>query len=179
MRKGATIFIGDPVASVRVFAKLAVKPKATAFFTLTSGTVGTYPSQGDHRDRGADALPHGGVGALFIGGSRIFSGTSKPRIRIVLANKCGLSTVFWAMDNSRFLESENCHGQSTLDRCVWVIGQCHPIEERTVPGPSDKAVIAAPGSYTVTVTTPEDVGSARLNDPGAILEIQSNSARSQ
>jgi hypothetical protein len=43
----------------------------------------------------------------------------------------------------------------------------------TVPGPSDKAVIAAPGSYTVTVTTPEDVGSARLNDPGAILEIQS------
>ena len=32
MRKaGATIFIGDPVASVRVFAKLAVKPRAAAF----------------------------------------------------------------------------------------------------------------------------------------------------
>jgi len=31
MRKaGTTILIGDPVASVRVFAKLAVKPKATA-----------------------------------------------------------------------------------------------------------------------------------------------------
>ena len=42
----------------------------------------------------------------------------------------------------------------------------------TVPGPSDRAVIAAAGSYTVTVTTPEDVGSVRLNDPGAILEIQ-------
>jgi hypothetical protein len=36
------------------------------FYTLISGTVGTYPSQGDHRDRGADALPPRGVGALFI-----------------------------------------------------------------------------------------------------------------
>ena len=43
----------------------------------------------------------------------------------------------------------------------------------TAPGPSDKAVIAAPRSYRVTVTTPEDVGSVRLNDPGAILDIQS------
>ena len=44
----------------------------------------------------------------------------------------------------------------------------------TVPGPSDKAVIAAPGSYTVTVSTPEAVGSVLLNDPGAILDIQSS-----
>ena len=43
-----------------------------------------------------------------------------------------------------------------------------------IPGPLDQAVIAAPGSYTVTVTTPEDVGSVRLNDPGAILDIQSS-----
>jgi fibronectin-binding autotransporter adhesin len=41
-----------------------------------------------------------------------------------------------------------------------------------VPGPSDKAVIAAAGSYTVTVTTSESVGSVVLNDPGAILDIQ-------
>ena len=40
-----------------------------------------------------------------------------------------------------------------------------------VPGPSDDAVIAAPGGYTVTVTTPESVGSVALNDPGATLEI--------
>jgi hypothetical protein len=43
----------------------------------------------------------------------------------------------------------------------------------TVPGPSDKAVIAAPGSYTVTVSTSEAVGSVVLNDPGAILDIHS------
>ena len=43
----------------------------------------------------------------------------------------------------------------------------------TVPGPSDKAVIAAPGSYTVTVSASEAVGSVLLNDPGAILDIHS------
>ena len=44
MRKaGATIFIGDPVASVRVFAKLAVKPKATAFFYTYIGNGGDVP----------------------------------------------------------------------------------------------------------------------------------------
>ena len=41
----------------------------------------------------------------------------------------------------------------------------------TVPGPSDRAVIAAAGSYTVTVATSESVGSIVLNDPGAILDI--------
>ena len=41
-----------------------------------------------------------------------------------------------------------------------------------VPGPFDKAVIAAAGRYTVTVTAPEFVGSVVLNDPGAILDIQ-------
>ena len=41
-----------------------------------------------------------------------------------------------------------------------------------VPGPSDEAVIAAAGSYTVTVTASESVGSIVLNDPGAILDIQ-------
>jgi hypothetical protein len=40
-----------------------------------------------------------------------------------------------------------------------------------VPGPSDEAVMAAPGSYTVTVATSESVGSIVLNDPGAILDI--------
>ena len=44
----------------------------------------------------------------------------------------------------------------------------------TVPGPSDRAVIAAPGSYTVTVSTSESVGSLLLNDPGAILDIRSS-----
>ena len=44
MRKaGARIFIGDPVASVRVFAKLAVKPKATAFFYTYIGNGGDVP----------------------------------------------------------------------------------------------------------------------------------------
>ena len=45
-----------------------------------------------------------------------------------------------------------------------------------VPGPFDKAVIAAHGSYTVTVSTPEAVDSILLNDPGAILDIQSTLA---
>lgn len=40
-----------------------------------------------------------------------------------------------------------------------------------VPGPSDKAVIAATGNYTVTVTTSELVSSVVLNDPGATLDI--------
>ena len=44
----------------------------------------------------------------------------------------------------------------------------------TVPGPSDKAVIAAPGSYTVSVTTAQTVGSVFLNDPGAVLDIKSS-----
>ena len=43
-----------------------------------------------------------------------------------------------------------------------------------VPGPSDEAVIAAPGSYTVTVSTSESVGSVLLNDAGAVLDIQSS-----
>jgi hypothetical protein len=46
----------------------------------------------------------------------------------------------------------------------------------TVPGPSDEAVITAPGSYTVTVTTPDTVGSVLLKDAAAMLEIQSFSA---
>jgi hypothetical protein len=43
----------------------------------------------------------------------------------------------------------------------------------TVPGSSDKAVIAAHGNYIVTVSTSEAAGSVLLNDPGAILDIQS------
>jgi hypothetical protein len=45
-----------------------------------------------------------------------------------------------------------------------------------VPGPSDDAVIAAPGSYTVTVTTPQAVGSVLLDDPGAILDISTTTS---
>ena len=41
-----------------------------------------------------------------------------------------------------------------------------------VPGPWDDAVIAAPGNYTLTVTTPASIGSVLLKDPGAILDIQ-------
>ena len=41
-----------------------------------------------------------------------------------------------------------------------------------VPGPSDKAAIDSAGSYTVTVSTLDTVGSVVLNDPGAILEVQ-------
>jgi hypothetical protein len=48
----------------------------------------------------------------------------------------------------------------------------------TVPGPSDEAVIAAAGNYTVTVTSPETVGSVSLDDPGAILDIQAGISQS-
>ena len=48
----------------------------------------------------------------------------------------------------------------------------------TVPGPSDRAVIAAAGSYTVTVSTPEAVGSIlarRFPPPWDIEEPASSS----
>jgi fibronectin-binding autotransporter adhesin len=55
------------------------------------------------------------------------------------------------------------------------IGRPPPIGAPTlIPGPSDRAVIAAAGSYTVTVTTSEAVGSVVLNDPGAILDISAS-----
>jgi hypothetical protein len=39
------------------------------------------------------------------------------------------------------------------------------------PGVADAATIDAPGTYTVTVTGPETVGSVRLDDAGATLDI--------
>jgi hypothetical protein len=39
------------------------------------------------------------------------------------------------------------------------------------PGAADAAIIDAPGTYTVTVTGPDAVGSVRLDDPGATLDI--------
>ena len=42
-----------------------------------------------------------------------------------------------------------------------------------VPGPSDDVVMAAAGSYTVTITTSQAIGSVLLNDAGATLDIQS------
>jgi hypothetical protein len=44
----------------------------------------------------------------------------------------------------------------------------------SVPGSSDVAEIAATGSYTVTVTAPETVRAASLNNPGATLDVQSD-----
>jgi hypothetical protein len=42
-----------------------------------------------------------------------------------------------------------------------------------IPGSSDDTVIAGPGSYTVTVTALESVGSVLLSDRAATLRIQS------
>ena len=67
MRKAVTIFFGDPSPLYGFLRSSPLSRTQQLFFHTYIGTVGTYPSQGDHRDRGADALTHSGVGALFIG----------------------------------------------------------------------------------------------------------------
>src|SRR5579862_2527857 len=64
----------------------------------------------------------------------------------------------------------------TTDRWSGVLGDwSNPFDWSTgsAPDPTDEAVLAAPGSYTVTVATPDTAGSVVLNDPGATLDIQS------
>ena len=101
-----------------------------------------------------------------------------------LCNCCGpMRPIEWNMSNcveyavqtftQRITQKlEKRRGNEPVDWCLG-IGR-NPFDWRAdaVPGPSDEAVIAAAGSYTVTVTKSQFVRSVVLNDPGAILDIK-------
>src|SRR5580704_5434199 len=62
-------------------------------------------------DRGADAFSHGGVGALFVGGSLISRGQANREYELFWQTSVVEYLCFWAMDNSSFFGWENRQGQ--------------------------------------------------------------------